>query len=79
LCQAYPHLGGIAGINQLSFPEFNLYLLCMYNFFALKQGVDPEKPREDQDKDSGGRKVSRGEFAAMLQELEKKKQANKEE
>ena len=71
MLQAYPHLHGLEEVNALPLPEFHLQLLCMYNFVALQNGVDPENP-PDSSKGSNPtaeRKVSGIEAARVIQEL----------
>lgn len=77
MCQAY----GMTAreVSVLPFPQFNLYLLCMYNYIALQHGVDPDAPAEGV-KPEG--KVLKG--AAALQRLrefeeERKRKSQREE
>ena len=76
MLQAYGCFSGPEDINKLSFRDFNLYLLCMYNFIALQHGIDPEKPPVNSPEAQAApkaRKVGGVEAARLIMELAEKK------
>jgi len=61
-------------IDDLPLPEYFLYVMCMYNYIALNNGVDPENPPEDKQEETGTRKVSGAEAVALFNEFKATKE-----